>query len=200
MLTLLLPIAAPQRLPPGTPTLEGSIKQALGRPGTAAAAAPAGTQPRVVLEICESKSCLDPERVTTVLGATFDISDEISRLAGDDPYRAQKASFLRATADWRLGLTRAQRDRQARTALANQERQLQAVWSNRRYTPAERRRLLFNLWLEMDRDSPAGRQGADGVIAFIRRRLPAGSQAAFTAEELRVMNEAAAPLRFAPYP
>jgi hypothetical protein len=203
MLNLLLPIAAPQRLPPGTPTLEGSIKQVLARPGTAVATAATGattgTRPRVVLEICESKSCVDPERLTTLLGATFDISDEISRLAGDDPYRAQKAGFLRATADWRLGLTRAQRDREAQAALASQERQLQAIWSNRRYTPAERRHLLFNLWLEMDRDSPDGRRGADGVIWFIRRKLPAGSQAAFTPEELRVMNAAAAPLLFAPY-
>jgi hypothetical protein len=204
----LLWIAAPQPLPEGTPTLEGSIRKVLGHVRRRNPAAPPPPAPRAaapqtpggaVLEICERRPCVDPQRVVGFLGATFDITDEVMRLHGDDPYHAQKARFLADTAEWRHSLATAQRDRRKDAALTRQQDQLKVVWKQRQLSVPERRRLLFNLWLEMDQASPEGRQGAAGVLAFIRKHLPAGSPDAFTAHELRDMNQAAAPQRFDPY-
>jgi hypothetical protein len=194
---LLLPLA-PLPLPPGTRTLEGTVRAAVGkgpRPSGGPAPAPAGT---VVLEICDSTPCLDPDRVLGAVFATFDLNELYLRALGDDPNNFEKARFLVATSDWRQKLAASQLDRRKEAALANQERQLQAIWGDRRYTANERRRLLFNLWLEMD-DSPEGRQGATNIARFIRTKLPAGSPAAFTAAELAAMNAVAAPQRFDPY-
>jgi hypothetical protein len=194
---VMLPLA-PLPLPPGTRTLEGTVREAMGkapRPAGGAALAPPGT---VVLEICESTPCLDPNRVLGAVFATFDLNELCLRALGEDPDSFEKARFLVVTGDWRQRLAVSQRDRRKDAALANQENQLQTIWRNRRYNANERRRLLFNLWLEMD-DSPEGRQGATNIVRFIRTRLPAGSPAAFTAAELATMNAAAAPQRFDPY-
>jgi hypothetical protein len=153
----------------------------------------------VVLEICEDARCVDRQQVVGVLGASFDVTDEIMRLSGEDPYRARKARFLADTAEWRLRLAHAQRDRSKGAALAGLEGQLLAAWKHHGLTGPERRRVLFNLWLEMDQASPEGRQGAATVIRFVREQLPAGSPDAFTADELRALNQAAAPQRFDPY-
>jgi hypothetical protein len=194
---LLLPVA-PLPLPPGTRTLEGTVREAMGkgpRPTGGPAPAPPGT---VVLEICESTPCLDPNRVLGAVFATFDVNELYLRALGEDPNSFEKARFLVATSDWRQRLAVSQRDRRKDAALANQDRQLQAIWRSRRLTASERRRLLFNLWLEMD-DSPQGRKGASGIERFIRQHLPAGSPNAFTAAELKAMTAAAAPQRFDPY-
>jgi hypothetical protein len=194
---ILLP--APLPLPAGTRTLEGTLREKLGKKpvaaGAAPAARPAGT---VILEICECTPCLDPNRVVGAAFATFDVNEAYLRALGEDPNSFEKARFLTATSEWRQRLAEAQGDRRKDAALANQEKQLQAIWANRRYTFNERRRLLFNLWLEMD-DSAEGRKGASNIVRFIRRQLPAGSAEAFTAAELAAMNRVAAPQRFDPY-
>jgi hypothetical protein len=197
-LGLLIPL--PRPLPAGTATLESSVREALGgaRPGSRAAPPGRASAPPVLLEICEQTPCTDPLQVVGAAGASFDVTEEMMRLFGEDPYRYEKARFLAVTAEWRARLVAVTRDRQKDAALANQHQQLLAIWRDRRYTPNERRRLLFNLWLEMD-DSPQGRQGAAGIVSFIRQHAPAGSREAFTAGELAAMNSVAAPQRFEPY-
>jgi hypothetical protein len=196
--SLLLPL--PQPLPEGTPTLEGSVRDLLGRKR----AATGPSRPKVppggaLLEVCERRrECPDPAVVVSALGGTFDLTDEILRLLGEDPYRYQKARFLAATSTFRLELARKQRARRVRDLVKDLDADLAQVWADARFVPGERRRLLFHRWLEMDA-SPEGRKAAAVTEAFIRRTLPAGSKDAFTPAELQALDRLAAPRRFNPY-
>jgi hypothetical protein len=190
----------PTALPEGTPTLEGSVRDLLGRKRRKADALvlqrslpPGGA----LLELCEGRGCRTPYALMTALGGTFDISDEILRSLGEDPYAAEKARFLAATSAWRLERARRYRVHRARVALGDLDGQLARVWADRRFVASERRRLLFDLWLEMDASSD-GKQGAATIEAFIQRTLPAGSPDAYTTRELEALNRLAAPRRFVP--
>jgi hypothetical protein len=190
----------PTALPEGTPTLEGSVRELLGRKRRKAdllalqrTLPPGGA----LLEICEGIGCRSPYALMTALGGSFDISDEILRSLGDDPYAAEKARFLAATSAWRLERARTYRVHSARAALADLDGQLARLWADSSFVASERRRLLFDLWLEMDA-SPEGKRGAALIEAFIRRTLPAGSPDAYTGRELETLNKMAAPRAFAP--
>jgi hypothetical protein len=48
------------------------------------------------------------------------------------------------------------------------------LWGDRRYTVRERRRILYEIWYEMDR-TPDSERAAKIIDEFIRRCLPCGS-------------------------
>jgi hypothetical protein len=198
--SLFLPYAPLPEGLAGEPGLEGSVNSLVGRrridsaPMPASPSAISGT----VVEICNSGDCFAPARIFGSLGATFDVTDELLRGLGEDPYRAEKARFLAATSDWRLERARLHQARLREVALDALDDDLARAWADQRFVPSERRRLLFYRWLEMD-DSPEGKQGAAIIESFIRQRLPAGSPDGFTAPELQGMAKLAAPRRFAPY-
>jgi hypothetical protein len=166
------------------------------RPPRALASVPPGG---AVIEICDSPAgCVDPTLVMSALGGTFDITDELLRLHGEDPYGQEKARFLAATSSWRLELARRDASFRRQSALIELPRRLDRLWADARFSPGERRRLLFYLWLEMD-GSPDGVRGAAAIEEFIRANLPTGTPHAFSAAELARLNELSRPRTFAPY-
>jgi hypothetical protein len=118
----------------------------------------------------------------TVQG-NFDLTDEIMRAYGQDPYAREKARFLSSTFELRIRMAIAARKEDMRSALEHLPERLEELWSDERYTQRERRRILYELWYETDQ-TPAGERAARTIDAFIRRRLPCGSPEGYGAAEL----------------
>jgi hypothetical protein len=129
-----------------------------------------------------------------IYAARFDVTDYVYReIVGDDPYLYEKMKFLDETREVRDGMAIEARDQRLRESLAALPRVLERAWSDRRYSPAERRAVLFQLW---DECSESGDEEVLGtaravratIVAFVRRRLPAGSSAAYSDAELDALN------------
>ncbi len=196
----LLPLPVPQALPEGTPTLVGSLRDATSRerrterrlaaagiPPTGAPPAPGGTGARPPpVEICDARSACAVESsalVVTTLG-TFDLTDELVRgLKAEDPYRYEKARFLAATLELRARLARSHLRQASSRALADLPERLEQTWTDARFAPAERRRLIYDLWAEAS-DDAEGRRAAAAIEGFVRHRLPRGTPAGYSDAEL----------------
>jgi hypothetical protein len=118
------------------------------------------------------------------INGTFDLTDEILRSFGKDPYRLEKARFLSATFEFRIKLAIEARKRYLRESLDRLPRALDELWADDRYSFRERRRLLYELWSEMD-DTPEGERAARMIQDFVGRRLPCGDPDGFSPEERR---------------
>jgi hypothetical protein len=113
----------------------------------------------------------------------FDLTDEIMRAYGQDPYAREKARFLSATFEFRIRMAITAHKADMKSALAHLPERLEELWSDERYTARERRRILYELWYETDQ-TPEGERAARAIDAFIRRRLPCGSPEGYTGGEL----------------
>lgn len=122
------------------------------------------------------------------LGFTFDLTDAVMRAHGDDPYLAAKLQFLKETRTFRRRMRRAWYRRQGRAFLQALPKMLQGIVRSR-LSPADKRRLLFELWdecLETGRSELAsmGRLARSRILAFIRKAFPKGTTKGYTQQEL----------------
>src|SRR5262249_41384701 len=90
---------------------------------------------------------------------------------GEDPARAEKANFLEATAELRMGLVRAAHDENERAAIAQMPARLDGLWRDPRYTPAQKESTLRAMGDELA-DGPDGDQARVGLRDFARAHLP----------------------------
>ena len=134
----------------------------------------------------------------------FELTDLAMRAAGQDPYSSRKMALLDRTRDERMGLAAAENAGNLRDAVVRTPAALERVWRGPG-SPAARRRLLFTLWDECaetgsDEVVTAARAVRAAIVAFVRRRLPAGSRAAYTSAELEALNaRRTSRARFDPY-
>lgn len=139
------------------------------------------------------------------VGARFDLTDWVMRKIGDDPYSYQKARFLDKTRAEREAMRRRETEDRLREALQLLPKQLDQIWAYEAWTPSERRRALFELWDECAESGSEervqlGRSIRATIIAFIRERLPAGSEHAYTEAELQALDrQRKSRARFEPY-
>jgi len=139
------------------------------------------------------------------LFGSFDLTDAVLRALGDDPYAYEKMLIMERTREARAAMAMEERSENLREAQRKLPRLLEKVWAHTTWTPAQRRRLLFALWDEVDEDGDDEvRKAGAGVRAiiesFIRRALPEDGPDAFTADELEAMNRARrSRTRFEPY-
>lgn len=137
---------------------------------------------------------------------TFDVTDAIMRAAGQDPYSQRKALFLDRTRDQRAAMSVDERQVTLRDSLAQLPEHLAEIWGHQAWSPAQRRRVLFELWDECAEQGPddivsAGKAARITIVAFIRKHLPAGSAHAYTEAEIRALDRARrSRQRFTPYP
>jgi hypothetical protein len=124
-----------------------------------------------------------PTNMAVEVRGSFDLTDELMRALGKDPNALDKARFLSATFEFRMKLAIAERKRLMKKALDDLPRYLDDLWADTRYSPRERRRLLYELWYETDRTAE-GQRAAQTMDAFIRRRLPCGGGDGYTPGEL----------------
>jgi hypothetical protein len=126
------------------------------------------------------------------LSGGFDITDMIMRAKGDDPYRAEKAAFMKQTEAVRKKMAQAALKERIEASLAQIPRHLDEIWRNKYHPAAERRRLIYETWkdaalAEAD-NGDAGRDACAIVETYVRRYLPQGSEDAFTDDELERYN------------
>jgi hypothetical protein len=181
---------------PKGPTLESTLRDYLskGRRGKAEPEALPPSPPLHKLEqteICPpSSSCYflpSPPKSVEVRGS-FDLTDEIMRAHGQDPYAREKARFLSSTFELRMKMAVEARKADLTSSFASLPERLEELWSDERYLPRERRRIFYEMWCETDQTAE-GERAARAIEAFIRRRLPCGSPAGYTADELESLQK-----------
>jgi hypothetical protein len=148
----------------------------------------------------------NPEPVIApIITGGFDATDAVMRADGQDPYAAAKLKWMDETRAERLAMAKAHRSTQLAHSTQYMRRHLARLWRMPGLDDAARRAALFELWDDCDDDADLAVAAAcertrAAVIAFIRARLPAGSPAAFAADELRGLNgRRRSSLPFAPY-
>ena len=139
-----------------------------------------------------------------LIGGGFDISDALMRRHGQDPYASKKLKVLDATRDERAQIGEKFRKEQLAQAARMMKAAVDRLWASG-LDAAAKRRALFELWDDCaDTGAPelvdAGARARGFVIGFINAHLPAGSEAAFTADELAQLNaHRQSRAAFAPY-
>lgn len=197
----------PKPMPPGSQT--GSLKELLfghkaKRPQPVAPQPqlpPSLAERQLPWEICPPNlPCYAPPDSVVVAGidGTFDINDAIMRALGQDPYRIEKAHFLAATFEFRMKLAVAAHREDLRKSLDHLPDALADLWGDSRYSARERRRVLFELWREMD-GTPEGGRAAKMIEEFVRRQLPCGRPDAYTPAELQAFPRSEPGRVFSPY-
>jgi hypothetical protein len=135
-------------------------------------------------------------------GGSFDLTDLIMKGKGEDSRRYEKQRFLEATADMRAKLAERARAERVRESLVGLPAHLESVWADQGRTARDRRRLLYALWKEAaapgEEMGSAGAEARAIIEAFIRSRLPAGSDEGYSDDELAAYNRSGR-LRFDPY-
>jgi hypothetical protein len=129
---------------------------------------------------------------------TFDVNDYLVRL-GQTAHAPEKARFLADTFEWRMGLARKAQAKAFAAAGAALPQQLGQLWRDERRPPRERRRLLFELWCELDRSLPSAADLRRQIDAFIRANLPASSPEAYSPAELEELRARPGGSGFSPY-
>jgi len=178
----LIPIV-PGAPPAGVPTLEGTLR-GLGKkrgarpPGPPPDPTPDETRDPATTfsrfhpdprEACQyPRPCFFDASVLLV-GARgkLDVTDELMRMAGQDPYRYEKARFLTATREMRVRLAaRAHAEDVARSGEELKHR-LQTIACDDQLRPSERRAIVDALRAELDTGTPEGRAQADEIRRFL---------------------------------
>lgn len=122
------------------------------------------------------------------LGArfSFDLTDGAYRRRGADPYQAERDYVLRGSEELRERLAAEHREKEGERALLRLAGRLERTWASDR-DAATRRRAIFKMWDECS-DDDVGARARAAILAFVAERLPAGSDDAFTEEELERLN------------
>jgi len=198
-------LAQPQPGAGATETLQGLLfGRKAKRPQPAPPFAPLPSSPADKLpysELCPPNSpCyrLPDSLLVAGGGVAMDLTDEIMRALGQDPYRVEKAHFLAATFEFRMKLAVAAHREDMRKSLNRLPNALADLWGDSRYSARERRRVLFELWRETD-STTEGVQAAKVIEKFVQRQLPCGSPDAYTPAELQALPRSEPGRVFSPY-
>jgi hypothetical protein len=105
------------------------------------------------------------------VGGSFDLTDELMRLAGQDPYRVEKAHFLAATSPLRGGLAARALAENVRRATSELPAKLEEIACDADRSVRERRATIEALRDEMAGDSPAARAAAATISYFLETRF-----------------------------
>ncbi len=122
-----------------------------------------------VREACRYPSPCFVEATVVVINisGTIDATDELMRLAGQDPYRYQKARFLTATRELRIRMAgRAHAEDVARSG-ADLPRHLLEIACDDRMSNADRRAVIVALGAELDGSTPEARALGDRIRRFV---------------------------------
>jgi hypothetical protein len=119
---------------------------------------------------------------------TFDATEAIMGASGQDPLRAEREYFMRQTEELRDRLEAEHRRREMERGLGTLRGSLARVWATTERTTSARRLRIFRMWDEADEDDGGGRRAREIILAFIRENLPAGSEDAYTEDEIRRFN------------
>jgi hypothetical protein len=111
----------------------------------------------------------DAQTLLLTADATLDLTDEVMRLAGQDPYRYDKARFLTGTRELRTRLAARAHADDLRGSMADLPRRLTAIQCDDRLSAADRRAILRQLRAELDPTTDEGRAAAATIDRFVDR-------------------------------
>jgi hypothetical protein len=131
------------------------------------------------------------------ISGRMDLTDELMRLLGQDPYAYEKAKFMRSTSLLRTRMAADHRKQVLKEALEALPRHLAKILEDERFAAVERRRIIFLLWSECD-DTAAGARARAIIELFVRQRLAPSSPGGYVPAELDELNANHA-RRFEPY-
>ena len=141
----------------------------------------------------------------TGLGFWFDVTDTVTKLAGDDAYYAAKMRVLDDTRELRLAMAQEACEERLDETLFALKADLEALWTDPALTEREKKRMIFQLWDDCAEEGSAsmvshGKMARVTIVEFVEKRLPAGSALAYTASELVALNDKrVSKARFDPY-
>ncbi len=121
------------------------------------------------------------------LSGGFDITDWMMKGKKQDPYRYEKEKFLKATGKKRDELAKKQHEIDLESSLGQLPWTCNDIWHQRYKTAAARRKLLFELWRDVE-ENDAGARARDIIVEYIKRHLPSDGPDAYTEEELAIYN------------
>jgi hypothetical protein len=101
------------------------------------------------------------------VNGTLDVTDELMRLSGQDPYRFAKARFLAGTRELRVRLAAHAHAEDVRRSLGDLPVRLTAIACDGERSLAERRALLEALREEMDTGSAEAREAGTTIAHFL---------------------------------
>ncbi len=113
------------------------------------------------------------QAAVVLVGASgaFDLTDELMRLAGEDPYRREKARFLAATSKLRGGLAARALVENVRRATTELPATLEAIACDASRSVRARRATIEALREEMSGDTPAASAAAATIARFLEARF-----------------------------
>lgn len=181
LLTLLpfLPVSGPQNIPSLQATVTGLLRH--GKVPQRDPRTPNDTSflvnplltpyrpdPR---EAC--RQCSEPLDLLPIgLTGTFDLTDEVMRISGQDPYRYEKARFLVATRELRVRKAATIRAENIRNAARDLSRQLMEIACDGRRSPRERRQIIEELRQQLQDDTTEeGRAASAAISRFVSAQL-----------------------------
>lgn len=137
-------------------------------------------------------------------GGSFDLNDQIMKMAGQDPYASAKRAIADETREERLCMARryqGERKKQELFELAAKVRRLAARTD---LAASARRSLIFDIWDECTEETEAatdfGAMARATILAVVREVFPAGTDRAYQPAELLALNQRRSSRRhFAPY-
>lgn len=147
---------------------------------------------------CARGSCEDKAGLGVTIRPHSDLNDMILRAKGDDPLAAKKRRFLRLTEELRDQMAAHYEKHTLSRSKLRAGRHLERLWSNPSLDHATKRRTIFQLWDECEEllaetdlreEAKAGQRSRSHIIRFVRKHLPLGNPDAFTAGELRRLND-----------
>jgi hypothetical protein len=97
----------------------------------------------------------------------YDLTDELTRFSGKDPYRQQKAMFLASTRDRRIEMAVRTHAVYVRSANSELPGRLQAIACNAQLSYKERRAILVALGREMDTTTASGASAAKLIAGYV---------------------------------
>ena len=105
------------------------------------------------------------------LTGKFDLTDELERLRGNDPYRSEKARFLAETRELRIQLAVKSHAENLRAQHLKLPDTLRAIACDESRTTEDRKAILEALQSEMDSELFEGRFAVDQIRAFLKHWL-----------------------------
>ncbi len=125
---------------------------------------------------------------------SFDVTEAVMLLHGDDPFLADKLHFLKRTGSLRAQMcAEAQKD-SLDVAVRSLRRDLARIFADPSRTLSQKKKLLFDLWdqcAENDANPNVAKAAAMAratVLGFIREKLPARSEDRYQEEEIAELN------------
>ena len=144
------------------------------------------------------------EGVGVGIGGRLDVTDQIMKLVGQDPYASAKRAIADDTREERLCMARRYQGERKKQELFDLASKIRRVAARVDLAAAERRALVFDIWDECSEEPETGTDyGAMAratILAVVREVFSPGSDRAYQPSELLALNQRrSSRRRFAPY-